>query len=146
MIEASTTQRRVKMFAIIKTNGANEIAIHIPHHGAEKTLPALAAMLEQNATFINRGYYEASVVNPEMQIVLGNTYIVDSEKPTIEIAVSGSVIGEDFVTDTPEVRVSFKKVIESKDKEIERLRTELSMAKMERDRLQDSINAMSSDE
>ena len=134
------------MFAIIKTNGANEIAIHIPRHGAEKTLPALAAMLEQNATFINRGYYEASVVNPEMQIVLGNTYIVDSEKPTIEIAVSGSVIGEDFVTDTPEVRVSFKKVIESKDKEIERLRTELSMAKMERDRLQDSINAMSSDE
>jgi len=134
------------MFAIIKTNGANEIAIHIPPHGAEKTLPALAAMLEQNATFINRGYYEASVVNPEMQIVLGNTYIVDSEKPTIEIAVSGSVIGEDFVRDTPEVRVSFKKVIESKDKEIERLRTELSMAKMERDRLQDSINAMSSDE
>lgn len=134
------------MFAIIKTNGANEIAIHIPHNGAEKTLPALAAMLEQNATFINRSYYDASVVKPEMQIVLGNTYIVDSEKPTIEIAVSGSVIGEDFVTDTPEVRVSFKKVIESKDKEIERLRTELSMAKMERDRLQDSINAMSSDE
>lgn len=134
------------MFAIIKTNGANEIAIHIPHHGAEKTLPALAAMLEQNATFINRSYYEASVVKPEMQIVLGNTYIVDSEKPTIEIAVSGSVIGEDFVADTPEVRVSFKKVIESKEKEIERLRTELSMAKMERDRLQDSINAMSSDE
>jgi len=89
---------------------------------------------------------EASVVKPEMQIVLGNTYIVDSEKPTIEISVSGSVIGEDFVTDTPEVRVSFKKVIESKEKEIERLRTELSMAKMERDRLQDSINAMSSDE
>ena len=134
------------MFAIIKTNGANEIAIHIPHHGAEKTLPALAAMLEQNATFINRSYYDASVVKPEMQIVLGNTYIVDSEKPTIEIAVSGSVIGEDFVADTPEVRVSFKKVIESKDKDIERLRTELSMAKMERDRLQDSINAMSSDE
>ena len=134
------------MFAIIKTNGANEIAIHIPHHGAEKTLPALAAMLEQNATFINRSYYEASVVKPEMQIVLGNTYIVDSEKPTIEIAVSGSVIGEDFVTDRPEVRVSFKKVIESKEKEIERLRTELSMAKMERDRLQDSINAMSSAE
>ena len=134
------------MFAIIKTNGANEIAIHIPHHGAEKTLPALAAMLEQNATFINRSYYEASVVKPEMQIVLGNTYIVDGEKPTIEIAVSGSVIGEDFVADTPEVRVSFKKVIESKEKEIDRLRTELSMAKMERDRLQDSINAMSSAE
>lgn len=130
------------MFAIIKTNGANEIAIHIPHHGAEKTLPALAAMLEQNATFINRGYYEASVVNPEMQIVLGNTYIVDGDKPTIEIAASGSVIGEDFFADTPEVRVSFKKVIESKDKEIERLRTELSMAKMERDNLQERVNGL----
>lgn len=130
------------MFAIIKTNGANEIAIHIPHHGAEKTLPALAAMLEQNATFINRGYYEASVVNPEMHIVLGNTYIVDGDKPTIEIAASGSVIGEDFFADTPEVRVSFKKVIESKDKEIERLRTELSMAKMERDNLQERVNGL----
>lgn len=130
------------MFAIIKTNGANEIAIHIPHQGADKTLPALAAMLEQNATFINRGYYEASVVKPEMQIVLGNTYIVDSEKPVIEVAASGSVIGEDFVIDDPEVRISYKKAIEAKDKEIERMRTELSMAKMERDRLQERINAI----
>jgi len=128
------------MFALIKTNGATEIAIHIPHQGAEKTLPALAAMLEQNATFIKRGYYEANVVKPEMQIVLGNTYIMDVEKPTIEIAASGSVIGEDFVLDSPEVRVSFKKAIDGKDKEIERLRAELSMAKMERDRLQDRIN------
>lgn len=130
------------MFAIIKTNGANEIAIHIPHQGAEKTLPALAAMLEQNATFINRSYYEATVVKPEMQIVLGNTYIVDSEKPTIEIAVSGSVIGDDFVTDAPEVRVSFKKLVDGKDKEIERLRSELSFAKTERDRLQERINEL----
>lgn len=128
------------MFALIKTNGATEIAIHVPHQGAEKTLPALAAMLEQNATFINRGYYEANVVKPEMQIVLGNTYIMDGEKPTIEIAASGSVIGEDFVLDSPEVRISFKKAMESKDKDIERLRAELSMAKMERDRLQDRIN------
>ena len=134
------------MFALIKTNGATEIAIHIPHQGAEKTLPALAAMLEQNATFINRGYYEANVVKPEMQIVLGNTYIIDGEKPTIEIAASGSVIGEDFVLDSPEVRISFKKAMESKDKDIERLRAELSMAKMERDRLQDQINAIANPE
>ena len=131
------------MFAIIKTNGANEIAIHIPHVGAEKTLPALAAMLEQNATFINRSYYEASVVKAEMQIVLGNTYVVDSEKPTIEIAANGSVISDDFVIDAPEVRISYKKSIEAKDKELDRLRTELSMAKMERDRLQDRINELS---
>lgn len=130
------------MFAIIKTNGANEIAIHIPHQGAEKTLPALAAMLEQNATFINRSYYEATVTKPEMSIVLGDTYILDSEKPTIEIAASGSVIGADFVLDAPEVRISFKKAIEGKDKEIERLRTELNMAKMERDRLQYQINSL----
>lgn len=133
------------MFAIIKTNGANEIAIHIPHQGAEKTLPALAAMLEQNTTFINRSYYDATVVKPEMQIVLGNTYIVDSEKPTIEVAASGAVIGDDFVIDAPEVRISFKKVIEGKDKEIERLRAELSMAKMERDRLQERINELAED-
>lgn len=134
------------MFAVIKTNGANEIVIHIPHQGAEKTLPALAAMLEQNATFINRAYYEATIIKPEMSIILGDVYVVDSDKPTISVAASGSVIGGDFVLDTPEVRISFKKIIEGKDKDIERLRTELSMAKIERDRLQEQINAIANPE
>jgi len=44
------------MFAQIQTNGATHIIIHIPHEGSEKSLPQLAAMLEQNAVFIQDGY------------------------------------------------------------------------------------------
>lgn len=132
------------MFAVIKTNGASHIAIHIPHQGAEKTLPALAAMLEQNATFIQKGWREMTVVKPEMTISLGNSvsFEGDSETPDIVVAASSSVIGEDFVAYTPEVRASYAKVIAEKNKEIERLKAERDMAKTERDRLQDRINEM----
>ncbi|MFM1799063.1 MAG: hypothetical protein RLZZ117_1341, partial [Cyanobacteriota bacterium] len=34
------------MFALIETNGATHIAIHIPHDGADKSIPALVGMLE----------------------------------------------------------------------------------------------------
>lgn len=50
------------MFAVIETNGATHIAIHVPHQGAEKSLPALARMLEENATFIRTGYRIALAV------------------------------------------------------------------------------------
>lgn len=136
------------MFAIIKTNGANHIAIHIPHQGAEKTLPALAAMLEQNAVFIRKDWRNAELVKPEMTISLGNTFSLegDSETPDIVVAESSAVIGDDFVNFTPDVKASYTKVIAGKDKEIERLRTELSMATMERDRLQDRINELSDEQ
>lgn len=133
------------MFAIIDTKGANRIAIHIPHQGAEKTLPALAAMLEQNATFINKGWREASVVKPEMSISLGNSFSLegDSETPDILIAESGAVISEDFELHTPEVRISYAKVVDCKNKEIDRLKVELASAKMARDQLQDRVNELS---
>lgn len=130
------------MFAIIDTKGANKIAIHIPHQGAEKTLPALAAMLEQNATFINSGYYDAVVVKPEMSIHLGDNFQFDTEKPEIVITKNASVISDDFVIDAPEVRISYKKAIEAKDKEIERFRAERDLARAERDALQARIDAM----
>lgn len=132
------------MFAIINTKGANHIAIHIPHQGAEKTLPALAAMLEQNATFIQKGWREMTVVKPEMSISLGHSFNLegDSETPDIVVAESGAVIGDDFVTYTPEVRASYAKVIAAKNKEIEQLKAERDMAKTERDRLQQRIDDM----
>ena len=37
------------MFAVIETNGATHIAINIPMEGADRSLPALAAMLENEA-------------------------------------------------------------------------------------------------
>ena len=133
------------MFAIIKTNGANEIAIHIPHQGAEKTLPALAAMLEQNAVFIRKDWRNAELVKPEMTISLGNAFSLegDSETPDIVVAESSAVIGDDFVNFTPDIKASYTKVIAGKDKEIERLKAERDMAKTERDRLQDRINELS---
>ena len=133
------------MFAIIKTNGANHIAIHIPHQGAEKTLPALAAMLEQNAVFIRKDWRNAELVKPEMTISLGNAFSLegDSETPDIVVAESSAVIGDDFVNFTPDIKASYTKVIAGKDKEIERLKAERDMAKTERDRLQDRINELS---
>lgn len=132
------------MFAIIDTNGANRIAIHIPHQGSEKTLPALAAMLEQNATFIRKDWRSAEVVKPEMTIVLGNTFKTegDSETPEIAVCESSAVIGDDFVNYSPEVRISHAKVIDAKNKEIERLRIELSATKMERDQIKDQLTAV----
>lgn len=136
------------MFAIIDTKGANKIAIYIPHQGADKTLPALAAMLEQNATFINAGWRDASVVKPEMTISLSNTFSADrgNEAPEIVINASQSVIDDSFVPFSPDVRISYKKVIDKKDQEISQLRLERDTAKMERDRLQDQIKALTSTE
>lgn len=105
-------------------------------------------MLEQNAVFIKRDWRSAEVVKPEMTISLGNTYSVggDSDTPDIVVAESSAVIAEDFVNWTPEVKASYTKVLASKDKEIERLKAELSMVKMDKDRLQEQINAMASED
>lgn len=101
------------MFALIETNGATHIAIHVPHQGAEKTLPALAAMLEQNATFICKGWRELSTRKPTMSIVLGDRIKVeDSEEGELIVAESGAVIGDDFEHATPELFLANKKQLQ----------------------------------
>ncbi len=92
------------MFALIETKGASHIAINIPHESADKTIPALAGMLESNAVFICMGY---------------NT--LETRVPEVSIQLLG----------TPEVLVSNKRRIEEKDKEIKRLRLVLQHQKQQ---------------
>lgn len=129
------------MYAVIDTKGANRICIHIPHQGSDKSLPQLAAVLENNAVFINEGWSETTIVKPEMKIILGDTFSTDQDKPAITIASNGAVLTEDFVIDSPEVRVSFKKVLEDKDKRITTLETELKYLKSQLQQAQDLLAA-----
>ena len=95
------------MFATIKTNNATSIIIHIPHEGADKSLPALLArMLEQNAVFIREGYQEFTTVKPEMTITLGTEVQVVNSDTVIAVTESGHVLDETFVNATPEVFAS----------------------------------------
>lgn len=117
------------MFAIIHTNGATHIAIHIPHAGAASSLPALAAMLEQNSTFIQQGYSELKTVKPSMSISLGNEYRCENYDIELAVVEAGAVIGDEFEIATPEVFTSNAKSLKKKDEELGKLRTEISFLK-----------------
>lgn len=135
------------MFAVIETNGASHIAIHIPHAGADKSLPALAAMLENNATFINKGWREISLATPKMSIVLGDKFDTESDDAgELTIKANGDVISEDFVIATPEVFVSNKKAIAKKQEEIDRLRAELQSVRFQLDAANARILALTEPE
>lgn len=115
------------MFVSIDTKGANHIVIHIPHEGADKSLPAIARMLEQNAVFINKGWNSASLVKPEMSIVLGDKFEVekDGDEPIV-VKESTAVLPSDFVAATPDVFVSNAKAAKKAAEDSQRLRTEVS--------------------
>lgn len=122
------------MFAVIETNNASHIAIHIPKEGADKSLPALAAMLEHNTTFINKGWREISVVKPNMHIILGDKFDTESDDAgELLIQACADVVSDDFVIATPEVFVSNKTAIAKKQEEIDRLRSELQSVKFQLD-------------
>lgn len=130
------------MFAIIQTNGATHIAIHVPHAGADRSLPALAAMLEQNTTFIQQGYQELKTVKPSMSISLGNEYRCENYDLELAVVESGAVIGDEFQIATPEVFASNAKALKRKEEEISRLRTELSFTKSQLEAANAQVRAL----
>lgn len=122
------------MFAKIKTEGATHILIHVPGDAAAKSLPALAAMLEENAVFIRDGYSKYDIVEPKMEIVLGNKVTLESyEGEALTVAAGGSVIDDGFEIATPDVLASNRKGIEKKNAEIAKLRAELAFVKSQLD-------------
>ena len=131
------------MFAIIETNGATQIAIHVPHDGADKTLPALARMLEQNAVFIRASYSDMAIVKPTMNITLGNTHKIQHSDEELVIAEAGVVLDEDFVNASPEAFVSNAAARKKAEAEHQRLRTELSFTKDELARLRAQLEGLS---
>lgn len=135
------------MFATIKTNGATTIAIYIPHEGADKSLPMLAAMLEQNALFISEGYQELTTVKPAMGIQLGDEFRVENygvEAMALAVPPSEAVLSEGFVPASPSVFANAAKGIKAKDEELQRVRTELSFVKSELQRAREQIEALTS--
>ena len=130
------------MFAVIDTNGANQIVIHVPHEGADKTLPALARMLEQNATFVRTGYSDMAVVKPSMSITLGSVFTIKNSDEEVAVAECGSVISDDFVNATPEVFVSNAQARKKASDEAQRLRTELTYTKDELARVREQLAAL----
>lgn len=123
------------MFATIKTNGATSIVIHIPHDGADKSLPSLARMLEQNAVFIREGYQELTTVKPEMTITLGTEVQISHNDTVIAVAESGHVLDETFVNATPEVLASNAKAQAKAQEEWHRMYREKQV-------LQDQLEAL----
>lgn len=124
------------MFAIIDTNGANTIAIHIPLEGSEKTLPMLARMLESNATFLNKGYSSIVTCAPKMSIALGNKVTFENSDFEMDIQHSDEVIGEGFVVACPDTYISMAKGLKTRDETNRRLSTENEHLKNELARIQ----------
>jgi len=135
------------MFALISTNGATHIAISIPLEGAEKTIPALVGMLENNATFINQSYSTIRTVKPQMSIELKDSIsMVNSDEELLIIKKNNHIISEPFFEiDSPAVLISNKKGIEKRDSEIKRLNTELAHVKQQLDDLRNAIEEAASE-
>lgn len=130
------------MFVAIETNGASHIVIHVPHEGSEKSLPALARMLEQNATFVRSNYSSTDIVKPSMQITLSDVFTKEGQEDVIAIKESTAVIDETFVNATPEVMTSNAKALKREKDENQRIRTELSFTKQQLEAAKAQIEAL----
>ena len=122
------------MFATIETNGAHTIVVAIPHEGADKSLPALATMLEQNAVFIaSAGWKENVLCKPKMTIHLGTAYEFESRDETILVAHANpdAVISDEWQAATPDVFVSNRKKVESYEARVKQLSDEITLLKLQ---------------
>lgn len=135
------------MFALIETNGATHIAIHVPRDAAAASLPALTAMLEQNATFIRQGYNDASIVTPQMTIQLGDVYNHETSAADfrIEPADSGHIVGDSFTLATPDVLTSNARQLKQEQDRYRRLYAEHQALQSRFDALQEQYNALHDD-
>lgn len=136
------------MFALIKTNGASEIAIHIPgDDNCSTSLKQLALMLENNATFYDNNYYEFKIIKPEMSIILGDQIQLENRAENGEVVVvpAGSdLLDESFEIATPEVKVSYAKAKKEFEATINRLRNEKEAKDIEIQLLEQRIEELAS--
>jgi hypothetical protein len=132
------------MFALIELNNATHIGIYIPSEGADKAIPALVGMLENNAVFVVQGYNRLETCKPQMSIQLGDKLSIanSDEELAIVIPSSASVLDDSFVKEAPEVKISNQKAIDRRDAEIKRLRTELEHTKQQFQDLQDATRVL----
>ena len=135
------------MFALIETNGATHIAIHIPHNGSDLSLPALAAMLEMNAVFVNQGYSELFEVKPKMTIELSNQITVTGRDAeiSIQIPANSHCLDDSFILANAEAYISNKKAIDQRDERITKLCEEIAFLKASLARLQMQLDESKQD-
>lgn len=135
------------MYALIETNGATHIAIHVQAERASESLMTLAAMLEHNATFIRSSWREQQVVDPVMTISLSSTYQTkDNDGEALLIAPSNEIIGSEFVIDSPAVYRSNAEYRKKTDDELNTKRREIDALKLQVEKLQAALNAATSQE
>lgn len=138
------------MFALIKTNGASEIAIFIPSDDSCSTsLKQLALMLENNATFYDNSYYEFKIIKPEMSIILGDQVQLQGRSENGEFALvpAGSdLLDESFEIASPEVLASFKQAKKGLQDTIKSLRNEKEAKDIEIQRLEQRIEELTEGE
>lgn len=133
------------MFVKIGTKGATHILINIPT-GGYRSLAQLAAMLENNAVFIDDGWSGLEVVKPEMTAVLSDRYTHRSNEGDVVMMTGQSAIDEGFEIASPAVFASNKEAMKKKQAEVTRLLTEVNYLKDEVARLTEQLAANSNDD
>jgi tellurite resistance-related uncharacterized protein len=124
------------MLLIIDTKNASHIAINIPSDVADKALPAIVNMFENNATFLNAQYSSLENVKPSITILLGNEFTYEkSSEYTLLIKANEFVLTEDFLAVAPKAYFSVKQTLDNKDKENGRLRSKISILEEELEKL-----------
>jgi len=105
-------------------------------------LPALAAMLEQNAVFIRSDYSQTIKVEPKMTIHLKDTVEISGREIEVAIVVPASrqTLSDDFVLATSEAYISNKKTFEQSQEKISKLTSEVAFLKASLERLQATLD------
>jgi hypothetical protein len=137
------------MFAEIKTNGAHTIVIAIPREGADKTLPALARMLENNAVFFSSpSWRDNNIVQPNMTIHLGDSYQFENrdEKFLVQLQDCAAIISEDWQAATPNVLVSNREAIDKLEKRLEERNNQVQLLKLQLDEANEKLQAMQAEQ
>jgi hypothetical protein len=133
------------MFAEIKTNGAHTIVIAIPHEGADKTLPALARMLENNAVFFSSpNWRDNNIVQPNMTIHLGDSYQFENrdEKILVQLPDCDAIISSEWQAATPNVFVSNRKAIEKLEQRLKERDDQVQLLNLQLNQANEKLQAM----
>jgi hypothetical protein len=122
------------MFIQVELKNSQKILISVPAAGAEKSLPQIIKLFENNAIFLE-GYNEFKQYKPEITITLGSTYEHKSygqDNLVISAPDSFDTIDESFLIATPELYISNKADLAKKDAEIAKLNDRVKLLELEK--------------
>jgi hypothetical protein len=107
------------MLAVIDLNNATHLIINIPLEGSDKSLPALARMLENNCVAVQEGWNSTEIVQPSTTIQLGNNWSSTRNTDIVmTIGAAPDVLTEDMIPYSPEIYVSMKDKVANLEKRL----------------------------